>query len=512
MASKIVDPDQLNQGVEVIINSGSKTIQLLIAGNLNDNAPGQTSGVTKQCVYSFLKEEWKDDADLNKFKFPLKAIYEAKFDWQNGWGPADDQTRDLIRDAGWKEIDGTQYACIISLGSMDDDQVDLAYYQQEAGFDKTSTDFDKTGELDEAIMISSGSFDYTDYLKTFLREEQKTYAQYKLLTEQDLSALTYIAYRMPLANDDDIKATHSDAFIEASGPHMAMTIDYLVANSGSFETWSAGTYYQNDVLYNNNRWWRCTAVSSSDEPSGSADYESYPGERQLGANWYAFNRIVNGAAQLVEAAYELCQYKLRRTTDINDDVNGDSYGVVLGSLGVPLCEFVGDTLHTDPGTFVDNFDVNDKNRIVFHDITVDGGGLDDEDVPVTSTERTYPFVSAGTMVFSQNLVGETNVNTLYRMYFKNANGNEFDTVNAIVVNDNDGSPIEGQVVSGSMTFDFDYDNNNQGGRTPDTNADVVIVAQGLSDSEWTFAEFTITEATGLNFPVNAPDERNYSNP
>ena len=56
--AKIVDPDQLNQSTEIIITTGTKTIQLLVAGNLNDTAPGVTSGVTLQAVYSFLKEEW----------------------------------------------------------------------------------------------------------------------------------------------------------------------------------------------------------------------------------------------------------------------------------------------------------------------------------------------------------------------------------------------------------------------------------------------------------------------
>ena len=380
-------------------------------------------------------------------------------------------------------------------------------------FDKTTKDFDKTGELDEAIMIYSGSEDYTDYLKVFLREEQKTYASYNLLSEQGLSALTYIAYRLPLANDTDIKVTHSDAYIENSGSYMSMTIDYLVANSGSFVTWSSGsTYYQNDVVYNNNRWYRCTASSSTQEPSGSAEWESYPGERQIGSNWYAFNRIINGASGSKEEIYELAQYKLRQSSDINDNINGDNYGVVSGSIAVDLCNFVGDTLHTNPGVYIDNFDVNDKNSIVFWDITVDGGGLDSEDVPVTSTQRTFPWVSAGNILFSSNLVNETNADTLYRMYFKNANGNEFDTVNAIVVQDNNGQPIEGQVTAASIPFDFDYDGNTQGGRTAGTDADVVVVAQGLNDSEWIFGEFTITRAVGLSFPINAPDERNYLNP
>ncbi len=48
----IIDPDNLNQGTEVVIVEGSKTIQLLVAGNLS------TDGVTGQALYSFLKEEF----------------------------------------------------------------------------------------------------------------------------------------------------------------------------------------------------------------------------------------------------------------------------------------------------------------------------------------------------------------------------------------------------------------------------------------------------------------------
>jgi hypothetical protein len=89
----------------------------------------------------------------------------------------------------------------------------------------------------------------------------------------------------------------------------------------------------------------------------------------------------------------------------------------------------------------------------------------------------------------------------------------FDSLDAIVVNDDAGpSAIEGQIDAASKIFDFDYDNNVQGGRTAGEDAPVVIVAQGLEDSEWIFAEFTITQATGLSFPVNAPDERTYLNP
>jgi len=44
--AKIVDPDQLAQGTEVDFTVANKEISLNVAGNLDDNAPGKSSGVT----------------------------------------------------------------------------------------------------------------------------------------------------------------------------------------------------------------------------------------------------------------------------------------------------------------------------------------------------------------------------------------------------------------------------------------------------------------------------------
>ena len=63
----ITDPDNLNQGVEVNFVTGTspKTIELVTAGNLS------TDGVTLKALYSFCKEEWKDDASL----IPIAVSY-----------------------------------------------------------------------------------------------------------------------------------------------------------------------------------------------------------------------------------------------------------------------------------------------------------------------------------------------------------------------------------------------------------------------------------------------------
>jgi hypothetical protein len=115
-------------------------------------------------------------------------------------------------------------------------------------------------------------------------------------------------------------------------------------------------------------------------------------------------------------------------------------------------------------------------------------------------------------VFSTNLTGEADADTKYTMYFADANGNTFDSSSAIIVDNNAGADITGEITAGTIAWDFDYDNNVQGGRTQGTDAAVVVVAQGLNGATWVSVEYTITRATGQTISVNADDERNYSNP
>jgi hypothetical protein len=89
--------------------------------------------------------------------------------------------------------------------------------------------------------------------------------------------------------------------------------------------------------------------------------------------------------------------------------------------------------------------------------------------------------------------------------------NSFGTDGAIIVDNNAGTDISGQVSVATVPFDFDYDNNIQGGRTAATDAPISIVASGLNDSQWVLVTGTITRTTGLNFNITSQDELNYSN-
>jgi len=133
-------------------------------------------GVELNAIYSFAKEEWKDDDFLRQFPFPMFAIdldagkYQVGTDGSNpnGWQFAADntvdgtiRTRKLIRTGGWSHVDNNGvtaqiYSGIITLGSFEDETPstgDLAYYH--FGTDVTtdlSVNFDFTGPVNEAIL------------------------------------------------------------------------------------------------------------------------------------------------------------------------------------------------------------------------------------------------------------------------------------------------------------------------------------------------------------------------
>jgi hypothetical protein len=515
--AKIVDPDQLNQATEVVIDTAGKTIQLLVAGNLNNTSPGATSGVTLQALYSFLKEEWKGDNALNKFKFPLQMFTKTDGQFINGWAFEDATSRNLIRDAGWTE-GANQYAGIISLGAFDND-LDQAYYANVVGYDQATTDFDKSGNLNEAILITG----FTDYLKPFLRIEAKTYAEYDLLTEQGLALLEPVLYRLPLANSTDLNITETDTNVDANAPYTGMKLNFLKGTG--FTTAAATSYVVGNVVQDGaGRWAFCTGPGTVTTPGGgwasfggTSTWEVFSGEVQIGTDYYAFNRILTAGTGTAEEIYNWMQRQLRKTTDINANdstpIGQRSGEVVNGNVAASMGYFLGSQLITAPGLAVTGFDANSTNIITQTAITVDGGGVDTQTfLPIATTPVTYPFTAAGTLEFSTNLVAEPNADTRYVMYFTTNPTGNFDSANAVIVDNDAGADIDGQITAASIAWDFAYTTNAQGGRTPDTDAAVTIVAQGLNGAQWVLTTYTITKNTGQTISINASDERNYANP
>ena len=315
----IIDPDLLNTG-EIVYDATAKTIQLIKTGNLSDD------GVTLQAVYSHAKESWKDgtlDAnsdELIKFRFPFVPITPEQFEFVQGWKPADQTTIDLIRNSGFaiKNNDGTsgaEYAGVITLGELEAGS--QVYFQQAEG--GASSNIVLTGQVNQCVQVygdaANGDFDYRGYLKLFVREQAKKYAQADL-NDIGVSQMTYQAYRFPLANDTDLKVTHDD--------------------------------------------------TTADAYSVSITYHDTPVTKSIGGTDYDFDITIDGGGvHTLEEIYEYVQSALRKNADIDAGA-----GTVIGVTTDELLEFVGDTLVTNPGAggvFIDNFLSVDTNRQELYD-------------------------------------------------------------------------------------------------------------------------------------------------
>jgi len=83
---------------------------------------------------------------------------------------------------------------------------------------------------------------------------------------------------------------------------------------------------------------------------------------------------------------------------------------------------------------------------------------------------------------------------------------------SIIVDDATATDIQYLVAGASKAFTFDYTNNAQGGRTPNQDADIVLVGSGKGDGQFFTTEGTITEAVGLTFAVSPASDLTYNNP
>jgi len=452
--AKIVDPDNLNQGTEVIINSTAKTITLQKAGFLSDD------GVSLKTLYSFIKEEWRYDASLIPILFPFTPITDEQFELINGWDFADSTSELLIRDGGWAVtsagVTEKAFFNLTTLGSFDDSGTDQAYYIQRS--DQTNVIYTNlTGEVNQAIQFFSlGNYDYSQYFKIFLREQGKIYDSYDLLFEQNLASLTYRKYALPLSNTADVNITASDNDIETDtgATYSAVTV----------------TYY-------------AVAQTKTGFVQGSAD----------------FHVIINAADQPRAAVYEKIQYLLRQQVDIDSGA-----GFVWGQTADELLSFVGSDLYTKStsygGVFIENHNADDTNNLFF--------------VTDTGTTVYYPYVATGTINFNDNLQNDSDA--YFWMFFTTNPGGNYGTADAIIVQDASDSTdnyIMGLVGgASSYQFTFDYDNNGQGGRSSGTDADITIVAIGLNIAQYVSTTGTIGRSKGQQFSLVAPLERNYENP
>lgn len=446
--AKITSKTSLNVGTEITIDTTAKTFTLVEAGNLVFK-----DGVTLQALYSKFVQLWTN-ASYNEFPFPMYAIDAKSGQFQfgtdgqtfSGWKPANDTTRQALRDGGWSEYSAAgvlqrQYVGIVSLGDVN---TGAQLYYQRASTDAPSN-FTFTDEVNEGIQVygdaTNGNFDKRTYFKAFVREYGKKYKS-STLADTGQTATGAYTVNVLLSNENDLKITADDTTVGASSPYTGITVTYYGTNQS----------------------------------------------KTIGSGSYPFTKVIEGNNATLEQIYTKIQYLLRQNSDIDAGA-----GTVTGKTADELCYFVGDTLYTTTGVFVANIQAADLNRIVF----VDQNGV----------QRTYPYSSAGTL--NSNAALTSGGTGYYRMYFTTNPAGNYGTATAVTVNDKDGAPIAGTITGSTLSFTFDYDGNVQGGRTAGTDANVTVVAGNNGSAKPVVATGTITRSKSISISLVAEQDRAY---
>lgn len=455
----INDPDLINVGTELTMNTAAKTFTLNVAGNLvaKDGVDGVSS-------YSKFIELW-ETAAYNKYDFPEYVIgapragmFAFGFDGAayNGWKPGNDATRQYLRNIGWSEYSAAgvlnrQYVGVV-VGASGLPEGAQLYFQKELG--GTPINFTYTDAPNEAIQVygdaTNGNFDHRGYFKIFAREYGVTHDDTDL---EDVFETATGAYKIGFA----INVTPDTKLTALLGSVQA-TADAAMA----------GAPY--------------TGITEAHYSTSQSRTVDAPGR--------LFSRIITGNNATAEQIYAKHQYLRRQNSNINV---GGTAGTVTGKTADSIMWFVGDTLHVRG--FIDGYNANDANRIVF----VDDSG----------TDRILPRVSAGTLVFDASFVGG-----VFRAYFASgaAAGNNFGEASALTVQDATGGAIAGTIGTASIAFDYAFDSNVQrGAGTAGTPVFLKVFALKKGSTKPRFVTYTLTSAVGQNISFAAEADLGYVN-
>lgn len=170
-ASALHDDGTVTEEKSVFFDTIKREIWLIPGqGSLTGGVNATDTGVILQFLYSFAKEEWKNDNTLIVHPFPFTAITPEQFELNFGWtfhrgavgkGTTYEATQ-LIRTGGFREVavNGTlndEFASIVSLGTFEDATNDKAYFQQGDDITDTTapTDFSFFGPVNEVVTTYS---------------------------------------------------------------------------------------------------------------------------------------------------------------------------------------------------------------------------------------------------------------------------------------------------------------------------------------------------------------------
>jgi hypothetical protein len=449
----ITDPDDLIVGTNLAFDTGAKTFTLSVGGSL-----AAKDGVDGNALWSKFVDLWATST-YQPYPFPMNKIDNRSGQYvfgrdpggsYNGWKPANDATRQMIRNSGWSEYSGAgvlnrQYVGMVGLASGFPSGAQFYYQRETSG---SAINFTYTDAPNEGLQVygdaSNGNFDTRTYFKIFCREYNYTYDD-AILSDVAETATGAYKIALPVSVSAEVsKIVDNDATVAADAPYTGITVEFF----------------------------------GSDQ------------NRTIGGGSYPFRKIIEGNGGTLEEIYTKMQYLLRQNSDIDSGA-----GSVIGKTADQLCYFVGDTLYTTQGVFIEDVIAADLNRVVFLD--------------QNSVQRSYPYAAAGTLNFNANLTsGGTGY---YKLYFTTLPGasNDYGESGAVVVDDNAVADISGTISSGSIAFTFDYDGNVQGGRTAGVDADVTLVAGNPGIAKPVVVTGTLSRSKAISITATAEADPSY---
>jgi len=442
---------ELVVGTNLLIDEAARTFEFVDgAGSLIAK-----DGVTIQALYGKFVDLWAT-LSYQDSPFPMNALdaLSGQFYFgvdaggnNNGWKPKNDTTRQMLRDGGWNEYDNTggltrQYAGMGGLGSVS--LGSQLYFQRDPN--DAPTNFTFTDQANEGIQVfgdsSNGNFDKRTFFKGFVREQGKKFKD-SVLADTGKTATGAFIVNLLLSNENDLKISDADSEM-SSTPYDGITVEYFDTNQS----------------------------------------------RLIGGSNFNYNIIIDGNGAPLEKVYTKCQYLLRQSNDIDS-----GSGSVIGQTANVLCAFVGETLNTSTGVFIDNVAAADSNRVTFSDT----GG----------TARANPFEAAGKLSFNPVMV---QLGSSYRLMYTSPDGADNDYAEdgngVVTVNDASGNPITGVIDAFEIPFTFDYDNDSVAAAAG-TDKAVTLIGIAPGFSKFAVAVGTLTQSKVITIGLVAETDRAY---
>ena len=276
-------------------------------------------------------------------------------------------------------------------------------------------------------------------------------------------------------------------------------------NDGSYLiTGIVTTTNTNDTLQLDTTLTTTTDPDTTVQISGTNGFLRSPQNTTFSYNW----RLFGNGGSLAEC-FQWIQKQLRRRADtvLNDttfhpiaDIDTSS-GVFRGDVTDLLMNFTspnGTTLNM----FIDDLANDDRNFATFEDVLGVGRG--------------FAFLVSVTLALNSNILDDQSAKVV--AFFTNDDsgdntGRDYDTENAIIIQDSDG--IEQSFVnpSANISFSYDYDNNVQRGTaSAATTVPITAVAIGTSGAQWVRTDDSFGRIDTKTVSLVANLERNYSNP